>query len=229
MNISNNTINIVCRDYVTLDYNGVIDFKLSLKENIRNNSISKEDALFILLDLLYQVNHGLKYRFVSQKVFDLVNNVKKYNKENKDYLKEKILFNKAYFPEIKIIIDYILVLADEININDRNIKIEKPKTNITYSKKLIKNKLNNFSRNDLCYILDLDSNLNFEREKVLKNKIIDELSNNSFDLEEFKNCSKEDIKNILNSKNNIVNISNDEVIKIQNVHLYDLKDEFENK
>ena len=229
MNISNNTINIICRDYVTLDYNGVIDFKLSLKENIRNNSISKEDALFILLDLLYQANHGLKYRFVSQKVFDLVNNVKKYNKENKDYLKEKILFNKAYFPEIKIIIDYILVLAEEININDRNIKIEKPKTNIKYSKKLIKNKLNSFSRNDLCYILDLDSNLNFEREKVLKNRIINELSNNSFDLEELNNCSKEDIKNILNSKNNIVNFSNDEIIKIQNVHLYDLKDEFEKK
>ena len=110
--ISEKLIKNICRDYVTIDFNGVIDFKLTLKDNIRNNSISEDDALFILLDLLYQVNHGLKYKFVSKRLFDMIKDVKKYNNENKEYLKEKILFNKPYYVEVKLVIKYITSLAN---------------------------------------------------------------------------------------------------------------------
>lgn len=227
MPISERVIKNICRDYVTIDYNGVIDFKLTLKDNIRNNSISEDDALFILLDLLYQVNHGLKYKFFSKKLFDLIKDVKKYNKENKEYLKEKILFNKPYYREVKQVIDYIISLAKERNIQSKNITIEKPKLNIKNRKKLIKTKLKDFQRDDLCNILDLDPTLNFEREKVLKNRIVDELLEMSFNEDKLNNCSAEDIKKILNSNNESTGMTNEEIIKIQNVRLYKLLDEFE--
>ena len=227
MAISEKVIKNICRDYVTIDFNGVIDFKLTLKDNIRNNSISEDDALFILLDLLYQVNHGLKYKFVSKRLFDMIKDVKKYNNENKEYLKEKILFNKPYYVEVKLVIKYITSLANERNIQTRNIVIEKPKANIKNRKKLIKTKLKDFQRDDLCYILDLDPTLNFEREKVLKNRIVDELLEISFDDDELTNCSSNDIKKILNSNNESVGRTNEEIIKIQNVRLYKLMDEYE--
>lgn len=227
MATSENIIKIICRDYVTIDYNGVIDFKLTLKDNIRNNSISEDDALFILLDLLYQVNHGLKYKFFSKKLFDLIKNVKKYNKENNEYLKEKILFNKPYYREVKQVIDYIISLAVKRNLQSKNITIEKPEENIKNRKKLIKTKLKDFQRDDLCNILDLDSTLNFEKEKVLKNRIVDELLEMSFNEEKLNNCSAEDIKEILNSNNESPGMTNEDIIKIQNVRLYRLLDEFE--
>ena len=227
MATSEKVIKNICRDYVTIDYNGVIDFKLTLKDNIRNNSISEDDALFILLDLLYQVNHRLKYKFVSKNLFDLIKDVKKYNKENKEYLKEKILFNKPYYREVKLVIDYIMSLAKERNIQSKNITIKKPKSNIKNRKKLIKTKLKDFQREDLCCILDLDPTLNFEREKVLKNRIVDELLERSFDEDKLNNCSAEDIKDILNSNNESTGMTNEEIIKIQNIRLYKLLDEFE--
>lgn len=227
MATSKKVIKNICRDYVTIDYNGVIDFKLTLKDNIRNNSISEDDALFILLDLLYQINHGLKYKFFSKNLFDLITYVKKYNKENKKYLKEKILFKKHYYHELKQVIDYIISLAKERNIESKNITIEKPKENIKNRKKLIKTKLKDFQHNDLCCILNLDHTLNFEREKVLKNRIVDELLEMSFDEDKLNNCSTEDIKEILNSNNESSGMRNEEIIKIQNVRLYKLLDEFE--
>ena len=84
MATSKKVIKNICRDYVTIDYNGVIDFKLTLKDNIRNNSISEDDALFILLDLLYQINHGLKYKFFSKNLFDLITDVKSIIKKIKN-------------------------------------------------------------------------------------------------------------------------------------------------
>lgn len=227
MATSKKVIKNICRDYVTIDYNGVIDFKLTLKDNIRNNSISEDDALFILLDLLYQINHGLKYKFFSKNLFDLITDVKKYNKENKKYLKEKILFKKHYYHELKQVIDYIISLAKERNIESKNITIEKPKENIKNRKKLIKTKLKDFQHNDLCCILNLDHALNFEREKVLKNRIVDALLEMSFDEDKLNNCSTEDIKEILNSNNESSGMRNEEIIKIQNVRLYKLLDEFE--
>ena len=227
MATSKKVIKNICRDYVTIDYNGVIDFKLTLKDNIRNNSISEDDALFILLDLLYQINHGLKYKFFSKNLFDLITDVKKYNKENKKYLKEKILFKKHYYHELKQVIDYIISLAKERNIESKNITIEKPKENIKNRKKLIKTKLKDFQHNDLCCILNLDHTLNFEREKVLKNRIVDALLEMSFDEDKLNNCSTEDIKEILNSNNESSGMRNEEIIKIQNVRLYKLLDEFE--
>lgn len=227
MATSKKVIKNICRDYITIDYNGVIDFKLTLKDNIRNNSISEDDALFILLDLLYQINHGLKYKFFSKNLFDLITDVKKYNKENKKYLKEKILFKKHYYHELKQVIDYIISLAKERNIESKNITIEKPKENIKNRKKLIKTKLKDFQHNDLCCILNLDHTLNFEREKVLKNRIVDELLEMSFDEDKLNNCSTEDIKEILNSNNESSGMRNEEIIKIQNVRLYKLLDEFE--
>lgn len=227
MTTSKKVIKNICRDYVTIDYNGVIDFKLTLKDNIRNNSISEDDALFILLDLLYQINHGLKYKFFSKNLFDLITDVKKYNKENKKYLKEKILFKKHYYHELKQVIDYIISLAKERNIESKNITIEKPKENIKNRKKLIKTKLKDFQHNDLCCILNLDHTLNFEREKVLKNRIVDALLEMSFDEDKLNNCSTEDIKEILNSNNESSGMRNEEIIKIQNVRLYKLLDEFE--
>lgn len=227
MATSKKVIKNICRDYVTIDYNGVIDFKLTLKDNIRNNSISEDDALFILLNLLYQINHGLKYKFFSKNLFDLITDVKKYNKENKKYLKEKILFKKHYYHELKQVIDYIISLAKERNIESKNITIEKPKENIKNRKKLIKTKLKDFQHNDLCCILNLDHTLNFEREKVLKNRIVDALLEMSFDEDKLNNCSTEDIKEILNSNNESSGMRNEEIIKIQNVRLYKLLDEFE--
>lgn len=227
MATSKKVIKNICRDYVTINDNGVIDFKLTLKDNIINNSVSEDDALFILLDLLYQINHGLKYKFFSKNLFDLITDVKKYNKENKKYLKEKILFKKHYYHELKQVIDYIISLAKERNIESKNITIEKPKENIKNRKKLIKTKLKDFQHDDLCCILNLDPTLNFEREKVLKNRIVDELLEMSFDDDKLNNCSTEDIKEILNSNNESSGMRNEEIIKIQNVRLYKLLDEFE--
>lgn len=227
MATSKKVIKNICRDYVTINDNGVIDFKLTLKDNIINNSVSEDDALFILLNLLYQINHGLKYKFFSKNLFDLITDVKKYNKENKKYLKEKILFKKHYYHELKQVIDYIISLAKERNIESKNITIEKPKENIKNRKKLIKTKLKDFQHDDLCCILNLDPTLNFEREKVLKNRIVDELLEMSFDEDKLNNCSTEDIKEILNSNNESSGMRNEEIIKIQNVRLYKLLDEFE--
>lgn len=227
MATSKKVIKNICRDYVTINDNGVIDFKLTLKDNIINNSVSEDDSLFILLDLLYQINHGLKYKFFSKNLFDLITDVKKYNKENKKYLKEKILFKKHYYHELKQVIDYIISLAKERNIESKNITIEKPKENIKNRKKLIKTKLKDFQHDDLCCILNLDPTLNFEREKVLKNRIVDELLEMSFDEDKLNNCSTEDIKEILNSNNESSGMRNEEIIKIQNVRLYKLLDEFE--
>lgn len=136
MAISEKLIKNICRDYITIDYNGILDFKLTLKDNIRNNSISEEDALFILLELLYRVNQGLKYKLASKNLFDLIKKVKKYNKENKDHVKEKFIFNKPYYLEVKQIIDYIIFLAQDKNIKSKNITIKKPKENIKLRKKI---------------------------------------------------------------------------------------------
>ncbi len=46
MATSKKVIKNICRDYVTINDNGVIDFKLTLKDNIINNSVSEDDALF---------------------------------------------------------------------------------------------------------------------------------------------------------------------------------------
>lgn len=227
MAISEKLIKNICRDYITIDYNGILDFKLTLKDNIRNNSISEEDALFILLELLYRVNQGLKYKLASKNLFDLIKKVKKYNKENKDHVKEKFIFNKPYYLEVKQIIDYIIFLAQDKNIKSKNITIKKPKENIKLRKKLIKIKLKDFKHDDLCHILDLEPALNFEREKVLKNRIIDKLLEISFEEDKLNNCSAEDIKEIINSSNKSPGITNGEIIKIQNVRLYRLLDEFE--
>lgn len=224
---SEKMIKNVCRDYVTIDNNGIIDFKLTLKDNIRNKSISKEDALFILLDLLYRVNHGLKYRFFSKKLFNTIDEVKKYNRENKEHFKEKLIFNKPYYLELKQIINHIVFLANERNIQSKNIIIEKPEKNIKNRKKLIKSNLKEFQHDDLCYILNLDPTLNFEREKVLKNRIVDELLEISFDEDKLNNCTAEEIKEILNSNNKFSGMTNEEIIKIQNVYLYKLMSQFE--
>ena len=49
----------------------------------------------------------------------------------------------------------------------------------------------------------------------------------SFDEDKLNNCSTEDIKEILNSNNESSGMRNEEIIKIQNVRLYKLLDEFE--
>lgn len=61
----------------------------------------------------------------------------------------------------------------------------------------------------------------------MKNRIVDELLEMSFDEDKLNNCSTEDIKEILNSNNESSGMRNEEIIKIQNVRLYKLLDEFE--
>ena len=61
----------------------------------------------------------------------------------------------------------------------------------------------------------------------MKNRIVDALLEMSFDEDKLNNCSTEDIKEILNSNNESSGMRNEEIIKIQNVRLYKLLDEFE--
>lgn len=218
MTVSDNILKNICRDYITIDQKGVINFKSLLEINILNNSISQDEALFFLLDLLFLANHGLEYEFISKRLSYVIN---EFNNGNDSKLM-KTIFNRLYFNEWNIVSDYILSLAQKKNLQH---SLSKKSKN---HKKLVKTILNDFTRDDLCYILDIDPNLNFERERVLKNRISKELLEISFDLDKLNDCSRDTIKRIL-SFNVKDSLTNEELIKIQNDYLYKVIDELEEK
>ena len=53
----------------------------------------------------------------------------------------------------------------------------------------IKKAINQLDKNDLCYILSINPNCCFEKEKPLKNKLIEDLSEISFNIEDINRLS----------------------------------------
>ncbi len=217
-----NRIKYICNKYITITPTGIIDFKGILKRDIEINTITKEDALYIILKILYEINNRPNNNHIERDLYDILEKVKKINWEYDESLKKTKFFNKNYYVEVKIVIDHLLYISQNRRINNNDIVNKKRITPSQKDKKHIKNKLKEFNNSDLCYILGINSELNFERDKVLRNKIAEELLKSPGDIEKIDDYSPQDIFNILNSKKENNELEPEEIIKIQNKNLYKL-------
>lgn len=188
---------LVCERYVSIDSNGDLDYKKYLKYAINKKYVSKEDALAIVLDLMYSVNnYGLTYHDIEDELEKLVLKVKRCNENNQTFLKKSIFYNE-YSKEKVILQEYI----DDIQTQKPNSSHDNYSVNIKPSKnklKQIKLNLNHLSKKELCYILDKDPELTFEKKKSLKNEIANEFNKYPVDANKLKDAPKESIKDYLN-------------------------------
>ena len=110
--------NLVFDNYVIVDDNGNIDFKLELKSAIDKNYISRVDAFNIIYELMYGVinyNHGKNK--VKEELFELIKKVKEYNLKDETTIKNSVLFFKDYSHEKNLII----VFNDGLNVKKEGI------------------------------------------------------------------------------------------------------------
>ena len=190
---------LICKKYISIDSKRDLEFNDQLKVAIDKKSISKEDALFIVLDLMYNVdNYDLDYPDIEAELENLVLKVEEFNYNDQAYLK-KTIFYKDYSIVKEILNVYVKKLETQKH-NDK--KSKKVSENIRLHKptlKEIKNNLNHLSKEDLCYILDKNPELTFEKEKILKNQIAEKFNEYPVDINKLKDSSREDIKTYFNN------------------------------
>ena len=216
----------VLHDSISLNSRGYIDFKGKLKDELNKNNITHEDALLIVLDVIYSIaeNRLTDYEIIPFFFKKRIRNVKKFNNESDKTqidLKIKNFFNHDYNFEKNIVKEYVSKLESKHNINVdvrkcnkefiNNIKfveleikekhVEKKTHKITNKKIVKKTKvninLNHLHKDDLCYILGLNPDLTFEKTKVLRARAVDELSKLPIDSFDLKNASPNDLKRYL--------------------------------
>lgn len=190
-NHKNKMINFVCKKYIMLDSKGDIKFKSHINDAIRQGIISNEDALSISLELMHGIkNYGYTESDVLSELENLILKVSEYNLDENETIKNSVLFFKDYSYENFVLFEYIgsLSLSDSENLDNNSVK-NKPRD--------IKKYFNNFSYEELCYILDINPDLNFIKDKVLKKQIANEFSKYDFDVNRIDNASSKDIKKYL--------------------------------
>ena len=100
----------VCDKYVSIDSNNCIDFKGLIKHNINVGNISDVEAMYIVLNLIYDIVNSKLTQFYEIKMYasSLVGKVKKFHdKSNNDYTSLNDIFNHNYAFERKFIKKYI--------------------------------------------------------------------------------------------------------------------------
>ena len=228
MSVSNNSVKTICENYITIDNDGCIDFKSPFKEEIEKNNILKDEALFILLYLINLIRHNPDYKSDFERALFLIDVFKGAKWRGKNLFKSSDRFNKCYNVEIQIVIDYLFSLARNPDIEIKNFP-NQPNLNNNINKKSLKKYFDDFSTDELCYLLDLNPDLNFLKDKVLKNKVIDELLEKPFDIGKLNKNSLDYIKNIINSENQNQSLTIEEIVSNQNFHLFKLKNQFEKR
>ena len=184
-------IEFVCKKYIMLDSKGKIKFKSHIYEAIEQEIISHEDALSISLELMHGIkNYGYTESDVLSELENLVLKVSEYNLEENETIKNSVLFFKDYSYENHVLSDYIggLSPSEDVNLDIKPVK-NKPVD--------IKKYFDDFSHEDLCYILDINPDLNYVKDKVLKKQIASEFSKYDFDVNRIDNVSSKDIKKYL--------------------------------
>lgn len=223
----NRLIKDILKKSISLNSIGCIEFKGKLKDEINKRNISNEDALLIVLDILFNVTENKLTNF-NEIPFYFSLRIKKVKKFNNNFnsskidLKIKKFFNHKYDFEKGLIKKYVSGLEERFNIknkeviefnktfinnikySDLNIKKESvKKKNITIKQKKStypeRNKINldHLNKTDLCYILDLNPDLTFEKSKVLRNQVIENLLNLHIDDNNINNASRSDLKKFL--------------------------------
>lgn len=183
---------LVCEKYITVDSKEKIEFKSFLNDAIGRGDISDDDALSISLELMFGIkNYNYNYKDVYNSLNELVLKVKEYNLSVSENIKNSILFFHNYDFECEVLSEYIEELCSKSIIDDENNKLKKNKP------KHIKKYFDHFSREDLCNILGKNPDLNFDKEKKLKNQIAIEFSKYDFDPNRLVDVSSDDIKKYL--------------------------------
>ena len=197
----------VCDKYISINSNNCIDFKGLIKHNINVGIISDVEAMHIVLNLIYDIVNSKLTRFYEIKMYasSLVSKVEKFHdKSNNDYTNLNDIFTHDYSFERRYIkkylfkeygnsgIDFSFIdcnLYDEISQEQSDVKTSpNKKSNLN---------LNHLSRRDLCYILDLNPELTFDKDKVLKKQLINEYQKVSDDVSELENLYSIQIRNSL--------------------------------
>lgn len=228
-NIKMKMIEWVCKNYVSKDSKGKIVFKSDLKRAIGNGDIYEEDAQLIVLELMYNIK---KYNFSHESILEildkLISKVKEHNIKNEKTLKTIILFSNDYDCEREVLSEYLDSLIPSPPDEPANDKVlQKTKS------KDIKQYLKDFSPEELCFILDINPDLNFYGEKQLKKLIVDEFSKYSFDENKLEGASSQDIKKYLDNlaEEDPVNEINELSLQIQKDDKRNVKENklYENK
>ena len=201
----------VCNRYISLNHNGSIDFKGKIKHNLNMRKFSKVEAAYIIYDLIYDIVNSKLNRFqeIEMYLFNLIKKVNDAHKQNSSLYK---IFTHNYSFEVKFVENYLLEKQEyygiekiDLSLLYSNLPILKSKkenaieikpkiVSKTNPKKKSKFNLNHLNRNDLCFILNLNPELNFDKEKVLKKRLIREFSKISKNPKKLENLSKEEIR-----------------------------------
>ena len=213
-------------DHISLNSKGYIDFKGILKDELNKSNITQEDALLILLDVIYSIaeNRLTDYELIPFFFKKRIRSVKEFNKESDKTqidLKIKKFFNKNYDYEKDRIETHVSKLESKNNINldirksnknfiynikfdefDINEEPTEKKTHKIKRKKIIKKtkvkiNLDHLNKEDLCFILGLNPELTFEKAKILRTRIIEEISKLQIDGNDLKNATPNDLKRYL--------------------------------
>uniref|UniRef100_UPI002606B07B UvrD-helicase domain-containing protein n=1 Tax=uncultured Methanobrevibacter sp. TaxID=253161 RepID=UPI002606B07B len=199
MSISNHKnkrkiIELVCKKYITITSKGKLKFKSPLNDAIEEEYISDDDALSISLELMYSIrNYGFSETDVIDELNDLILKVTEYNLSENANIKNSVLFFKDYSYENNLLSEYLggIFPDEEINVEDNKPQINKPND--------IKKYFDHFSHEDLCYIMDMNPDLTYVKDKVLKKQIAGEFSKYDFDVLRLVDASSSDIKKYLES------------------------------
>ncbi|WP_410320111.1 UvrD-helicase domain-containing protein [Methanobrevibacter sp.] len=217
MDISNNKykvkmIQLFCKKYITTDSKGNIKFKSYLNDAIEQGNISDDDALSISLDLMHGIKkYGFNETDIPDELESLILKVSKYNLSENPNIKNSVLFFKDYSYETKVLFEYVNELSpiDKVSTEDNKPQKIKPSE--------IKKYFNHYSHDDLCYILDIDPDLTFVKDKILKKQIANEFSKYDFDVNKLVDVSSRDIKKYLEelAEKSDENKSNEMALKIK--------------
>ena len=215
----NRIIKKVFKDYISLDTDGFITFKGKIQKEINLGNISVIDGVYIVLELSYDVVNSklVDLNDVPAFAFTLVKKAKLFNEDpnnsdgnlsqifahnydfEKNLLKKHILNleskNRFFNSEIS---NFNQFLIDDLvlpNLKPDSTKINKNIKPIKSDN--IKLNFDNLYKEDLCYILDLNPNLTFEKVKVLRKKLSDDLMKLDLDFNLVKDASPDDLKKFL--------------------------------
>lgn len=215
----------VLKNSISLNSHGQIDFKRKLKDELNKDNITHEDALMIVIDVIYSIAENKLYEFeiIPFSINKRIRNVSEFNREfdkTQIDLKVKKFFDHKYDFEKAIVQEYVSNLESRYNVkadvrkyNENFInylkytKIEvkaKPPVKKTSAVKqeIVKNNqpkinLDHLTKSDLCFILDLDPELTFEKAKVLRAHVINDISKLEINSNNLKNASPNDLKRFL--------------------------------
>lgn len=216
----NRIIKKVFKDYISLDTDGFITFKGKIQKEINLGNISVIDGVYIVLELSYDVVNSklVDLNDVPAFAFTLVKKAKLFNEDpnnsdgnlsqifahnydfEKNLLKKHILNleskNRFFNSEIsnfnQFLIDDLVLpnlkpdSAKKINKDIKPIVPDNIKFNFDY-----------LNKGDICYILDLNPDLTFEKVKVLRKKLSQDLMKLDLDFNLVKDASPDDLKKFL--------------------------------